>query len=415
MSEFYSNDGEVDDGSTNSPSVEPAENIPRSTEYLLVETIRRVGVSNYSLIARLTGLNSETVRYKVNRQLSRMGLGVKVSLDYSNLGFSMSVLDVRARYHPNRTWADYCSYLTFVGKVMGSDRYLCIYALPHRFKKKYTDELTSLQTSGLIEQFESTDVMWARNPPFRSEFYDFDHSRWNIDWERVDTAEKEMGLTTLFPCKEDPKIDSIDVKIILSLQEDPTINPAKIAKQLGANPRTIRYHYLEHVVKAKLILGNNVRRVDPTSGDQQQQGNVMKVALSFKELQQEEANAMQKICNKIPFTWLELKVANGGYLALLEIPVQHFQDTVQYIEGKTEPLQKKLDFLILDSFKTQSLNIPYEMFDLERGWRLMPFLRKHGTEREEGSDGGEKKVLQESAPLSPGQRQGQGSMVVSQE
>ena len=57
--------------------------ISRNTEYLLLETIRQVGVSNYSLIARLTGLSAETVRYKVNKQLSKMGLGILINIDYA--------------------------------------------------------------------------------------------------------------------------------------------------------------------------------------------------------------------------------------------------------------------------------------------------------------------------------------------
>ena len=399
MSQFFPEDGDVDYASPVSSSEPPSEEngeggaVSRSAEYLLVETIRRVGVSNYSLIARLTGLNSETVRYKVNRQLARMGLGIKVNLDYSNLGFSMGFLDVRARYHPNRSWVDYCSYVTFVGKVMGSDRYLCLYALPHRFKKKYVDELAGLQTSGLIDHFDSSDVAWARNPPFRSELFDFERSQWNIDWGRLDGVQKETGLTTIFPCRDDAKVDSIDVKIILSLQEDPTVNPAKIAKQLGANPRTIRYHYLEHVVKGKLILGNNVRWASPLL--EEQQGNLMKVALSFRELLPEESTQVQKICNRIPFTWLELKLANGGYVALLEIPVRHFQETVQYVETRIEALQKKSEFIILDSMKTQMLNIPYEMFDHERGWRLMPFQRKPGSEQAASQENGAEAMEEE--------------------
>ena len=62
--------------------------ISRNTEYLLIETIRQVGVSNYSLIARLTGLSAKTVRYKVNKQLSKLGLGILVNIDYAQLARS---------------------------------------------------------------------------------------------------------------------------------------------------------------------------------------------------------------------------------------------------------------------------------------------------------------------------------------
>src|SRR3989304_2311049 len=116
-------------------------------DHLLVETIKQVGVSNYSLIARLTGLNPETVRYKVNRQLTRMGLGISVNVDFEGLGFKRGIFYVKASAISGKSWLDHTNYLTFIGKVMGVDRYLCMYAVPYRLKKKYLDSLLYLQQS----------------------------------------------------------------------------------------------------------------------------------------------------------------------------------------------------------------------------------------------------------------------------
>ena len=66
----------------------------RNQEYLLIETIKRVGPSNYSLLARLTGLNPETVRYQISKQLPKYGLGLTVNINYGELGFSMGLLKV---------------------------------------------------------------------------------------------------------------------------------------------------------------------------------------------------------------------------------------------------------------------------------------------------------------------------------
>ena len=68
----------------------------RNQEYLLIETIKRVGPSNYSLLARLTGLNPETVRYKISKQLPKYGLGLTVNINYGELGFSMGLLRIKA-------------------------------------------------------------------------------------------------------------------------------------------------------------------------------------------------------------------------------------------------------------------------------------------------------------------------------
>jgi len=356
-----------------SPLADLPESLSKSSEYLLVETIRRVGVSNYSLIARLTGLNPETVRYKVNKQLRKMGLKVQVNVDLARLGFNLNVLQVKARMPTEgKSWIDHASYLTFVSKIMGSDRYVCLYALPYRFKKKYLDELSGLQRTHLIEQYESLEVSWIRYPPLRTEFYDFDNRSWTIDWNKIDMMRTEIGSSSLFPAYQDAKVDSIDITILKSLQDEPTVNPAKIAKRIDANARTVRYHYLEHIVKGKLVLNNNVRWVNP-SLDEGKKGEQMQVVFSFRNLNQDEMESVRKLCNKIPFTWLEVGTTARSYFAFMDIPVAYFQETISHIEINIYPVRERFEMMMLDPGKTRTFGIPQQMFDVERGWRLLPF------------------------------------------
>lgn len=343
--------------------------IPKNAEHLLVETIRQVGVSNYSLIARLTGLNPETVRYKVNKQLANIGLSVQINLDYSQLGFSLGMLGVKAHSSPGKSWLDRCSYLSYVGKLMAGDRYICLYTVPHRFKKKYLDLVTLQQQDGLIEDFESQEISWLRNPPLRAEYFDFGAGNWKMDWPRIDLERREVGITSVFPANTDLKVDYVDVKILRAMQQDPTVNPAKIAKEMNANARTVRYHYSEHVIKNKFILGNNLRWVRPIV--EGKQGELMQVVFAFKHLEQEEMDLAKKICNRIPFTWLEAGTQSRSYFAFLDIPVASFHQTVGNIEAHTEQLRDKFEMIMLDPVKSHSLNLPEEMFDEDRGWRLI--------------------------------------------
>jgi DNA-binding Lrp family transcriptional regulator len=335
---------------------------------LLIETIRQVGVSNYSLIARLTGLSAETVRYKVNKQLSKLGLGILVNIDYAQLGFTMGLLVVKPNPSAGRTWLDRASYLVLISKVMGQEKYVCLYALPNRFKKKYLDSIGELQKIGLIEEFTSAEISWVRYPPMRSEFFDLDTGKWKVDWKRVDMTQAEMGPTSHL-INTDAKVDYIDTKILRYMQEDPTISPSKIAKNLGANARTIRYHYAEHVQKGKLILGNNVRWIKGLVPGRTPE--IMQIAVVFRGLDPEELNSVRKLCNKIPFTLLEASLENRGYFAFIDIPMEYFHDTMSYIERYASPLGAKKEMVILDPAKTQFLIVPDELYDRERGWRLL--------------------------------------------
>ncbi|MGI0091231.1 MAG: winged helix-turn-helix transcriptional regulator [Nitrososphaerales archaeon] len=341
----------------------------RNTEYLLIETIRQVGVSNYSLIARLTGLSAETVRYKVNKQLGKMGLGILVNIDYSQLGFTMGLLVVKPNPNANKTWLDRASYLMLVSKAMGVDKYVCLYAIPYRFKKKYIDSIGDLQKIGLIEGFEFQEISWIRYPPLRSEFFDLDSGKWNVDWKRVDLTNTEMGPTSHL-VNQDAKVDFIDTKILKFMQEEPTISPAKIAKNLGANARTIRYHYAEHVQKGKLILGNNVRWIKGQVAGKTPE--IMQIAVTFRNLEPDELNSVRKLCNRIPFTLVEAAFESRGYFAFLDTPMEYFHETISYLERNTSMLNSKKEVTILDPTKTQFLNVADELYDKERGWRLMP-------------------------------------------
>lgn len=339
-----------------------------NAESVLVETIRQVGISNYSLIARLTGLNVETVRYKVNKQLGRLGLGIEVNIDYGQIGFSTHVLHVKPNPNSTKSWLDVLPYLGFVARPMGSPQYFCVYSIPYRFRKRYVDLLESLKKDALIEEFSTEDVSWLRYPHLRSESYNFSTGRWTVDWKKIDMKDREEGIQ-ISPPNTDARVDYIDAKILHFLQEDPGVNPAQIAKTIKANQRTVRYHYSEHVVTRKFILSNNVRWFRPVLEGKLDQ--LMELLISFKSLDSDGLAKAKKVCNKIPFTWLEASSSGGSsYYALLDIPMDYFHETVKYIESRIQSKDSQSMITILDPSKTRRLSFPDEMFDRERGWCL---------------------------------------------
>ncbi len=345
----------------------------RNQDFMLIETIKQIGVSNYSLLARMVGMNPETVRYKVNNQLARYGLGVQVNLNYTELGMAVGLLTVRADASNKKSWVDSVSYLSFIGKVMGAEKYLCTYALPFRFKKKYLDSLASLKQEKILDDFEAIEAQWVRYPSFRPEFYNFDERRWVVDWRRVDMTPEEVG-TSFTEVNRDAEVDYIDLRILRSMQMTPTVSLAKIAKEIDANERTLRYHNSEHVVKKKLILNSNIRWKRPEI--EGKQSELMEVVFSFKNLKREEVTPVRKLLNRIPFTWLEAGSEDGGYYAFLDIPIDRFHEAINYIESHVENAKERLSMTILDAAKSRSLYLPDEMYDPKRGWTLPNYSRE---------------------------------------
>jgi hypothetical protein len=96
----------------------------------------------------------------------------------------------------------------------------------------------------------------------------------------------------------------------------------------------------------------------------------MQVMAAFKGLQQEETATVRKLFNKLPFTWVEGGTEGKDYFAFMDIPILAFHDCVRFIETSLGEVRSKLEMSILDSAKTQYMNVPDEMFDKRLGWRL---------------------------------------------
>ncbi|MDA4118261.1 MAG: hypothetical protein OK455_07950 [Thaumarchaeota archaeon] len=342
----------------------------RNQDFLLLETIKRVGVQNYSLLARLTGLNAETIRYKVSKHLIKIGLNATIRINYGELGLSISYLLVTPKPGSGSAWLDNMNYVIFSGKLMGTNKYFCICALPFRFKKKFNDVLEGIKAQGVVEDYEIADVSWVRYPPFRVEMYDFEEKCWTVDWNRLALPSKEVGPSFL-SVNRDSVVDYIDLKILKAMLLDPTIPIAKAAKAIQANPRTVRYHHTEHVLKGKFILSNDIRWVKPF----QEEGaeNIMRALIIFRRLDQAAAEKVRRFCNNLPFTWLEAGTEERTYLALIDIPIGLFHESIRQIESHLRLQGDNYEVVILDPSRTKSLDIPDEMFDKDRGWRLLNY------------------------------------------
>ena len=70
------------------------------TTVTIVNTIKEVGPRNVTLISRITGIPTETVRYKINKQLAAKGFRVHIAVDFHKLAMKSYsvVLDFSDEY-----------------------------------------------------------------------------------------------------------------------------------------------------------------------------------------------------------------------------------------------------------------------------------------------------------------------------
>jgi hypothetical protein len=134
------------------------------------------------------------------------------------------------------------------------------------------------------------------------------------------------------------------------------------------NPRTVRYHHAEHVMKSGFILSNNIRWVKPFQ--EGNPGGVVQAVIISRKLDDVGITKVRKFCNSLPFTWLEAGSEDRTYVALVDIPIPDFQTCIQQIEIHLQGAGDSYDVEMLDASKSRPLTIPEEMFEPKRGWRL---------------------------------------------
>src|SRR5205807_523241 len=75
-------------------------NLPRVSDLTrdltkLIEAVNRVGIQNISLLSRMTGMPTETIRYTMKKRFPKMGLKVGSPLNHSALGLERYFVSMR--------------------------------------------------------------------------------------------------------------------------------------------------------------------------------------------------------------------------------------------------------------------------------------------------------------------------------
>jgi len=342
----------------------------------IIKAMHVFGPRNYTAIARITGIPVETVRYKINTQLRNRGVRVYAHIDYGKLGLARYML--RLKFNPEIE--EYASkildklaevgYLYYYGRTIPRWEYVCELALPPELELKYNVFLDKIVKEGIIERYSLKRITSVRYVSMDAEFYDLERGVWNVELNS-DYNIRRGGLEV--SVEEDvcnnPRIDSIDLRIVAWSQVDAYLTPTDIAKRISCDPKKVLYHYKEHIIKQGIIKRYIVLLGCGLKAGQDQ--NIRMMIVRFENISRDMVDEARRIMEKIPFMIRDSVSAYPvTYTSHLLVPTEHITPILEYISERAASLREKIGYDIINPKKSQSYSIPYEMYDDDIGWRF---------------------------------------------
>ncbi|MFB0551596.1 MAG: hypothetical protein ACETVV_03460 [Nitrososphaeria archaeon] len=345
---------------------------PENTLAAIVEAIKKVGPRNCSEIARLTGIPTETVRYKIKNQLAEKGVVISAVLNSNEIGIPVHLLDLnfskdfRSAAPSLLEILSKIGYVTYYTRVLPQGTFLAKLQIPPNGREEYDKFLRSLVNIEILNSYGVQPLAWERYLSLKPGYYNFDNKSWVVNWSNV-SASKAFLQQVDTPVKEQPKIDRPDVFILKELQIDCTKSITDIARKLQMNPKSLRYHYAQHVEGRRLIQGYSVRWTGHSSLTERRW--IMGVFVRVRDPTAEELWTAQAAFNKLPFTWFDAVAEDGSlYLAEIVLPSTCYLDTMNFLHNECIAFGEKIEYQLADYDCSSSFTIPYEMFDETQGW-----------------------------------------------
>jgi hypothetical protein len=336
----------------------------------LIEAIDRVGIQNISLLARMTGMPIETIRYTVKKRFPNLGLKVSMTLDHQVIGLEryFAVLKfsegLKTSVPAMMSSLSKEAFLTYWSKAALDNRYVALFSVPVSLSEAFQRFLKKLVSEGLLSEFQVKRLDWARHPELKGRYYDFSSGIWKVDWAKIGAAKEAPPA----PVREeeppaDPDIDATDALIIKELELDAWRNIAQIARKLKINERTARWHYTKHVSR---LANSNYVHWFPASP--REVSKAVGLIYEFEGVTKGQIAKLRLVFNNFPFSWFEAGSGSSYYQVHLGIPGDAFMEATRHLTSTLTRVVDGWNSFTLDIATERWYTIPYENFDAKKGW-----------------------------------------------
>lgn len=328
-------------------------------EVKIIEAIKEYGPRNISLISRVTNIPAETVRYKVKRQFTKLGLKISAELNYSKIGLRPYLCRLEfapSRNRLSRSVIEYLSsrcYLAYYSKIIPDGTFISLFTLPQEKVEDQLEVLRYLIKIDAITNYSIDEVIAYEYYSINPRHFDFSKGAWEIDWGRIDSESPKDNQRIHEQSRVD--LDKYDLMIIRELQRNSLQHVSSIAKRLDVHPKTLSYHYDAHVRGKGLIDGYSVKW-DPAPN------SALSAMITFHDLSREELHIVRAFIKRLPFLCNTYELSNLKYIASLMIPINESVTTLEFINKKLNFLGRRISLSLLARNETNYYPVPYHLF-----------------------------------------------------
>jgi DNA-binding Lrp family transcriptional regulator len=332
-------------------------------EARIVQAIKEHGPRNVALISRLTGVPSETVRYKIRRQLTSLGFRYHAEPNYGRLGLSLHW--ARLGFEPGFSESaslllkrlNELGYLVYYARVIPSGSYVSLFAMPPSLVPEYRSLLDYVAELGVLRKYEMEEVTFSQHYSFDPKYFNFRSGQWEVDWRKVAL---EGPPSDIRPASPPAAIDRYDLLLVKELQIDSLRHDVEIAKKLGVAPPSLGYHMRAHVEREGLIDRYMVRWTQDVTKTLAHA--VMLSRVTVRGLDELQLPRALEAIGKVPFTW-SVYLLKDGITSTMCIPVEESITTFDFLQREMADFSSAIELEYIKSTDAKLFTIPYNMYE----------------------------------------------------
>jgi DNA-binding Lrp family transcriptional regulator len=343
-------------------------------EARIIGAIGAVGPRNVAQLSRMTRAHQETIRYKIKKRFAGRGFRFQAEVDYGKLGLRLhwATIEVSPVYYASApkffNALNRGAYLIHFSKILPSGHFVALFALPVGRGTEFLQFLENLKARKIIVDFRLDEVVAQRHKAMDVNYFDFQASRWEVDWQKV-RASPESPLPFDKATQQRQLADEFDMQIIKELEINALQHTTGIARKLRAKEKTLEYHYRTHVSNEGLIPRYRVRWMRDRSKTVAH--SLMVVRMTFMGLEEKSYRKVQGVISKIPYLWVEDRLRDGTYIATLAVPVADAMDMMGYVNDELQFLGPRAETGFMRVGDSYNYTIPYHMFS-DGEWKFQP-------------------------------------------
>jgi DNA-binding Lrp family transcriptional regulator len=239
-----------------------------------------------------------------------------------------------------------------------------MFAIPTRYRKEYRNFLDSLIEEEILNSYYVYELTSCRHLSLNAKYFDFDNWEWKIDWNNLESPDVNVEQPFESEPLKDPLVDYHDLLILEELQMDSLRSLSEIAKELNMNPRTVLYHFNEHIIRRGIINQYYIKWWYKKISEEKK----ISLILQVYNVDEKKIRILKEEIEKLPFTFFDAySLENKFYIAQQLLSAEHINNILKYLT-KIKKIHGINNFSFEFIEEEHAFTIPYERFNEREGW-----------------------------------------------